>query len=275
MPNPNVGLGAALHYGNTTIRLDSVRRTEPALAVGFGTGVSYGALYADNAPTGALRIGDHWLAQNCAPGTYSVDGLSACTDCGLGHYCTGGIHRAACTGGIIGCNGTTATMDAPAPALANKFLTLSDVTANVPPTDIGQWELLAWADGSGTEIWADVYDKNTINDVRSAALHQVIGPGTYLFVAHYTTGGEDVDSVTGIMGSVTTAKIAVFDHPVEYRAIHGGDIFQFFIDTIHTPYQSYTISSAALGQWHANEYECNVSGISHFRGTYLAVYELK
>lgn len=285
MPNLNHGLGAALHYENTSIRLDTVRRTIPALTIGLADGVYYGSLNAGNAPAGALHVGNQWVAQNCAPGTYSVDGLSACTDCGLGHYCTGGMHRAACTYGAIGCPGANETADGARPAGApiNTFMNLDDVKKYIPATDISQWRMVSCCrEQSPGGVFADWHNPETLNDARAACANGTLGPGTYLFTTQYSySDGRDtpIDSIAGGVGNAS-AFIAVFDHSVGYRSIHGNSLFQHFVDTNNAAYQSWTISTAPTdGNWFVNKNETNVSNIPDsplYSSPYMmCVFELK
>ncbi|MDR0727135.1 MAG: hypothetical protein LBF37_03675 [Rickettsiales bacterium] len=79
-----------------------------------------------------------WI-KYCAAGTYLPAGGNDCVNCGLGYYCTGGSHRAPCTGGAIGCNNENNASDQMAPGLVNRVLTLDEVNAYMPQTEISQW----------------------------------------------------------------------------------------------------------------------------------------
>lgn len=266
-----------LHIGDKTFQLDAIKRTSPALCVGLADGVFYGTLYSGDAPGPTMHVwrgaSEYWLGQNCVAGKYSETGMSACTDCGVGHYCTGGSHRAACTHGAISCSGTGATTDAPMPASApvNKFMTLDEVNEFMPVTDFSDWRQI-----SCCSVWissATSAQPETLNNVSNACASGTIGPGTYLFTMYYNASGETGAPSANIYYH---AVIAVFDHPVAYASIHGNNIYQHFVDTEHSQYTARTISTRPIGSWQVNKNETNITNISDLPEVQnLCVFELK
>lgn len=257
-----------LHIGNTSVPLSENKNTSPALAVDMDNKIYWGALYTDTAPANTLRIQiddtNYWLGEYCTPGTYAAAGTNTCIACGIGHYCTGGHARKTCTYGAVSCPGTTHSTDAPPPdgatAAINNFMSQEQVNQYIPPTDISQWEILSCASNMCS---ADSTNPDTINLPGVYTTEGTIGPGTYLFIARYLGNAfiQTPDSLEPDKKGTTTIKMAVFNKPVGVRAIHGNNIFQFFVDTEHAPYQAYTISSTPIGAWPQNTNASNVSNI--------------
>ena len=255
-----------LHYGDYSVALTDEKHTTPALHIQIGDELVFGAMFTDTAPENSLRISfndtNYWVGPWCAAGTYRLPGTRECTPCGIGHYCTGGSHRAACSGGAIACPGVNHGMDATT-ELANKILTADEVNQYMPATDISQWKLLS----SCQEMPCSrtFVDYGVLDDISCACARGVIGPGTYLFIGDYV--GQ----------SLLSAYIAVFDHPVEYGSFHANGIFYNAIDTEHIPYQTYNVR-AAPDHWLYGTNQSNVTGLyvgmggSNIR---LIVYELK
>lgn len=273
-----------LHIGNTSVPLSKNKNTSPALAVDMDNKIYWGALYTDTAPANTLRIQiddtNYWLGEYCTPGTYAAAGTNTCIACGIGHYCTGGHARKTCTYGAVSCPGTTHSTDAPPPdgatAAINNFMSQEQVNQYIPPTDISQWKkIMRRIQGMNPNItW---YDSDSINIAEENSAAGIIGPGTYLFVSRYNNFGDKPDSLESDKTGVSTTKIAVFSKPVGVRAIHGNNIFQFFVDTEHAPYQAYTISSTPIGGWMQNQNTANVSNIPSTTplGWELNIFELK
>lgn len=276
-----------LHIGNTSVPLSENKNTSPALAVDMDNKIYWGALYTDTAPANTLRIQiddiNYWLGEYCTPGTYAAAGTNACIACGIGHYCTGGHARETCTYGAISCPGTTHSTDAELPsgadAAINNFMTADQVTQYIPPTDISQWERImcgsAFVDTNVTS-----WNPGTINLPYAYSAQGIIGPGTYLFVSRYNNTNVigTQDSLEPNKIGMTTIKMAVFNKPVGVRSLHANDIFQFFVDTEHAPYQAYTISSTPIGAWGQNTNTSNVSNIPSvlpLSRENLCVFELK
>ncbi len=291
MPNLNVGFfmlvmlgvgahGATLHVGDMVLGLDRERRTNPGLAIKFSDTVWWGVLYPGIAPGTTLYVGDRWVGQNCSAGTYSPDGLATCIDCGVGHYCTGEMHRKTCTYGALACPGTHHETDGKLPngAPINTRMKLADVEKYIPPTYIDQWQEITCC--YTLHMDADYRWPETVNDVNNACASGVIGPGTYLFVTRYPGGDSSdlingSDSLSGGPGK-SSAYIAVFDHRVEYRSVNGNNIFHHFVDGAHFPYESYTVAFPDYDNIWANEIAVNVSGIDvTVSPRSLCVFELK
>lgn len=287
MPNLNQRLpcayAATLHYGTHTVQLAPLKQTSPALAINFGGATYFGALFDDAAPTDTLRIQvgatTYWLGEYCAPGTYTPPGTQTCLACGMGHFCTGGHHRAPCTYGAISCPGINHATDAalPAGAVVNVFMTSDDVNTYIPPTDITQWAKISccstYAPG-GTLADSNIPD--SLNNKNTACADGIIGPGTYLFVARYPTTQFDTSDCMTATPGLSNAFVAVFDHAVGHRIIHGNNVFQHFVDVNNAPYQSWTISTAPVGHWLQNTNQTNVSNIpAQATGLTMCVFELK
>ncbi len=269
----------ALHVGDTSITLGETKNTSPALAVSVDNKIYWGALFSDNAAANTLRVrfngADYWLGEFCSPGTYAPNGINTCIACGIGHYCTGGHHRASCTYGAISCPGTNHATDPAAPAGApiNTLMTLEQVNEFMPVTDISQWTQISKCNKF---IHATYAEPESVNNPDNACAHGVIGPGTYLFLSRYPTPGY-TDSISGVPG-ISQAFIAVFDHPVEYRSVHGNNIFQHFVDTNHAQYETWTLTTGGcVGCW--TYVNTNATNISNLADTdfdlQLSVYELK
>ena len=260
-----------LHFGNASVTLDTVRHTTPSLAVGIDGDVWYGAMYSSDAPAGALRMRvnstDYWVGKWCVPGRY-LKNNSECTDCGMGYYCTGGLHRAVCTYGAIGCPGnsfsTNAVASAAGMAHVNQFMTLDAVEKFIPKSDMSAWRLVKSCAKMNANITSSNMDEFSVDDM---CMGGTIGPGTYLFVARYKGPGisnrpDIIDALDGRSASVSYAYMAVFDRPVGFAAIWGNNIIQFFIDTAHETYVSATTSYAPAGQWNTNTNQTNITGIA-------------
>jgi hypothetical protein len=59
--------------------------------------------FANSELTGKIKF--------CRPGTYLPSDSNDCADCGLGHYCAGGSHRAQCGECSLACQGNSAAID--------------------------------------------------------------------------------------------------------------------------------------------------------------------
>lgn len=287
MPNLNQRLpcayAATLHYGTHTVPLAPLKQSSPALAINFGGATYFGALFDDAAPTDTLRINiggvKYWLGEFCAPGTYAPADTNTCIACGMGHFCTGGHHRAPCTYGAISCTGINHATDAalPAGAAVNVFMISDDVNTYIPPTDITQWAKISccstYAPGGAL---ADSNIPDSLNNKNTACADGIIGPGTYLFVARYPTTQFDTSDCMTATPGLSNAFVAVFDHAVGHRIIHGNNVFQHFVDVNNAPYQSWTISTAPVGHWLQNTNQTNVSNIpAQATGLTMCVFELK
>lgn len=267
--------GYSLHAAGKAFQLDAIKRTPHAIGVSVGGAVVYGALYPGTAPGVTMHVRmdeEYWLGQNCPAGQYSENGISACTDCTIGHYCPGGRDKKTCTYGTFSCPGTGATTDGPMPdgAPLNKFMTLDEVNEFVPATDISQWRKISCCA-------SQVSHNGDVNDIANACASGDLGPGTYLFVNRYTVSGYK-DSLTGESTGISNAHIAVFDHTVQYRTVTTMNIFQHFIDTENYPYQSWTITDAMPFRefWKADTNETNVSNLtSAVSYNNMCIYELK
>ena len=278
-----------LHFGDRSVPLNSTRNTSPALAVSIADEKWYGAMYSSAAPTGALRLRvgakDYWVGKWCEPGQYLMNN-SECVNCGMGHYCTGGLHRAVCTYGAIGCPEVNFSRNANAQpdglGNVNKFMTLSAVEKFIPKSDISVWRRVKSCAKINQNINSSNIDDFSVDEM---CMGGTIGPGTYLFVARYKGPGISdkpnlIDALDGRSASVSYAYMAVFDQPVGYAGILGNNIVQFFIDTAHEKYVSATTSYAPVGQWNTNTNNTNVTGLAD-EATYeggdiiLHLFELK
>lgn len=264
-----------LHIGDAQITLSETRHTSPTLVVRIGDARYYGALFSDDAPTGTVRTNiegtQYWLGEWCAPGTYLPAGASRCADCGLGHYCTGNRHRAACSGGIIGCPGTRATADAAAPAFANRILTADEIAENITPTDLSQWRQISCC----KSLYDDYYntldkDLSKVNSVQGCA-GGPLDTGTYLFTVRTGDWCPASDPFSGV-GSFST-DIMVFDHTVSYKTIHAKNIFYNFLDLDGPEFTGYDVR-VPDHYYCATDIRANVDGLADVPRA-ICVYELR
>lgn len=265
-------VGVALHIGDTQISLSETSHTSPTLVIRMNDTRYYGALFSDDAPTGTLRLNvggtKYWLGEYCAPGTYLPTGAIHCADCGLGHYCTGNRHRAACSGGIIGCPGTRATSDAAAPEFANRILTADEISDNVTPTDLSQWRQISCC----MDMYDDYYDTldkdwSQVNSVSGCA-GGTLGPGTYLFTIR--TGNWCGSNPSNYSVS---ADIMVFDHAVSYKTVHARNVFYNFLDLDGPEFTGYDIH-VPDHSFCRMDIRANIDGVADAPYS-ICVYELK
>lgn len=271
-----------LHFDTKSFQLDTQKHTSPALATIIGEQKFYGALYPGTAPASTMHLqygSEYWLGQNCKPGTYSDDGLSACTDCGIEHYCTGGMHRARCKYGAIACPDITHSTDTSENSPINKFLSLNEVYQFVPETDSSAWHQISCCNTQYPAVSPS--NSDALNNPDNACATGTIGPGAYLFMAYYPHSNK-TDCISGAKNTFSNAYIILFDHPVSYASIHGNNVFQHFIDTEHPNYTKWTISSTPLSQWGRNENQTNILNIINLinslddkSNSALCVYELE
>ncbi|MDR1337757.1 MAG: hypothetical protein LBJ73_01870 [Rickettsiales bacterium] len=190
----------------------------------------------------------------CVPGTYLPPDENDCSDCGIGYYCTGGIHRAPCTGGVIACSGMNHDADEfVSDNLMNRVLTMDEVNTYVPATDIAQWRQLSCCATQYSESYDIGIGNNLqlVNDYKGCATN-TIGPGTYLFTVRtgtFCTGRTDI--FNGQANSASNFYIAVFDQPSSYKTFHANNVFWNFVDVgnatfttwdFHVPTVSYCTS---------------------------------
>jgi hypothetical protein len=210
----------------------------------------------------------------CAPGTY-MPAQSAdyeCVDCGLGHYCSGGRHRAVCTGGAIACNGINHTADATTDAnRLNRVLKKDEVVAWIPQTNIGRW-------GKVSCCGVLKNGKLVVDMTGIPCATGTIGPGTYLFVERYgeRKNQKEKDPIDGKQNYVSSAHMAVFDHPVGYQSKHGAAIFFTFVDTNNATYKNERLRFPNSNSWYANKNDQNIPDIQlEIKPQDICVYELK
>jgi hypothetical protein len=95
--------------GDGTIdkELEELASTKERIAAAL---TAKGITLSENA--GLLNYGPAIAAKSCcSAGTYSTGGMNPCVNCGIGHFCTGGAQRTACTYGTQACVGTNHTYD--------------------------------------------------------------------------------------------------------------------------------------------------------------------
>ncbi len=266
------GWAITLHMDGVAVSLDQTRHTHPSLVIQTAERKWFGALFTGSAPGRTLHVSvngtDYWLGQWCRPGTYRADGFFQCQDCGLGHYCTGGAHRAPCSGGIIACPDIHATTDARADTMVNRVLMVDEVTKQVPGTDMSQWRILR---SDSAQVPGDYLKKikNDLSLVNTVPVDVgVIGPGTYLFV-------QKAGSVCpASMGTGYSSFIMVFDHPVSYKMIHAENVFYTFIDVDGPEFTGWDIKLSPEHYCTTRD-EANVANMDKSSGFQLFVYELK
>lgn len=270
--------GAVLHINDTQIPLSDAPHTSPTLVVNMNGTNYWGALFNDTAPANTLRLnvgGEmYWLGEYCAPGTYLPPESGRCADCGLGHYCTGGRHRATCSGGIIGCPGTNAASDVASPTLVNRLLTADEINTNVPSTNLSQWRQISCCAGTDNDYYNTLQqDWSAVNSVRGCA-GGVLNPGTYLFTVR--TGSfcsSATDPFDGYANCAYSANLAVFDHAVSYKTIHAANVFYHFLDIDGTEFTDWDIHVPG-GHFCDVDIRANVDGLANVPRS-MCVYELK
>jgi len=278
---------ATLHYSAYSVPLAASKQTNPSLVVMANGVKNYGPMYTDAAPANALRMNvggtKYWVGAYCVAGTYSATGASACQNCGPGYYCGGNRARTVCTWGACGCNSATNATDSMAPAacggMLNRLLTLDEVNAYIPPTDISQWRMISCCSTQAPGGVMGSWSSSIVNDINAACANGSIGPGTYLFVQRYSYNqyvpAGSIDPLSGQPGQ-SNSYIAVFDHTVGYHSVHGGGIFNNLVDTAHAAFQTYTLAIPIANGWNVTTNRTNVANIASVVGlTQLCVFELK
>jgi hypothetical protein len=206
-------------------------------------------------------------------------GSVSCESCTIGHYCpVESNDKSVCTYGALACKDTNYATNAVLPDAANgktnKVLTLDEVNDLIPPTQIAQWRRISCCGShSGTSMtWG------TVNLPENGCAIGTIGPGTYLFTERYGDAGPYCSGVTDSTGTVigcTSANIAVFDHKVGYKSMHGEGVYHNFVDTNNETFTSWTLHfpSVAAGMID-NTNQVNISGLADVPIWNLCVYEL-
>ncbi|MBR1380778.1 MAG: hypothetical protein IJ560_04320 [Alphaproteobacteria bacterium] len=219
----------------------------------------------------------------CNPGMWP-DG-NKCVDCGYGHYCMGGDHRAVCSGGIVGCNSTRNTTDHGIDErMANRTLTLDEVNNYVPESDMSQWELVSSCLDETlitkqSLIMPEVTDicntAQTLPHVKdtTGCNYEPLSPGTYLFTNYLSVGSF-------CKNGAAWSNIAVFTHPVSYKIIHVCNIWNIFLDTNHSEFTKYNIklpqsSVGSNGDYCLRQNISNVNDASTAGAGGLRVYRLR
>ncbi|MDE6571413.1 MAG: hypothetical protein K2L95_04335 [Alphaproteobacteria bacterium] len=251
------GHAATLHFGANQTTLSGEKHTSPALAVKMDGTVYWGALFNNTAPAG----------------TYLPAGAVQCADCGMGYYCTGGQHRAPCSGGIIACPTTRAVADATT-TLVNRVLSADEINTNVPVTDLSQWRQISCC----STIYGDYYSTlsqnlSAVNTVRGCA-NGVLGPGTYLFTVRTDAFCAGMtDPFGGAANCAYSANIAIFDHAVSYKTIHAENVFFHFLDIDGPTFTGWDFQIPT--NWYCiTDIRANVTGLAAVPRT-MCVYELK
>lgn len=266
-----------MHIGNSTVPLTATRKTSPTLAVRINNTISYGALFSDDAPSGTMRFNVdgavYWLGEYCAPGQYIPAGQFRCADCGMGHYCMGGRHRAVCSGGAIACPGTQATADASAPGLVNRLLTAQEIADNIPATDLSQWQMISCCSGP-THGWTDLYkDLSGVNTYQGCAGGK-LEPGTYLFAVRpdgFCAG--NTDPISGSESSAFSTNILIADHDISYKSIHDMNVYYHFVDIDGPEFTGWDIKVPAES-YCSTTIRTNITGLENVPRS-LCVYKLK
>jgi len=270
-----------LHIGTSSVPLFLDKKSSPALAVQIENTVWYGFLASGTAPgrlVTEMPSGEryHLRSPDCEAGTFSTSGSIPCQPCGQGHFCTGGSHRAACTGGACACDGTDHASNpvVPVHCLTNRMLTLAELqSANIAATSFADWQevrcITAHACHRGTATTPTATNTCAIG---------TIGPGTYLFTTRHTNGGASGtrDSFSNTLGtSVSSANIAIFDRQVGYNILHAEGTYFNFVDTNRSNFISWTIRSPNAPNFNANLNATNVSGLNQIGAATLCIFRLK
>ncbi len=279
--------GVAIHYDKYQTDLTTTKHTTPSLNTIYNGVHYYGALFTNPPPKNTLHFlsndTTYWLGPWCDAGTYATGG-NQCTQCGIGHYCPGGIERNSCTYGIIGCPNTNHQSDSEMPTgtenIYNRILTMSEVETYLPPTTLDDWEKIYLGLRYDSTKPCDM----SPNDPHASEINFILTPGTYL-VLHRRYGDAtsvSSDAICGIPYVAATAYIIIFDHNVSYRPIGAcNQIFNYF-DTNNTPFKEYTLRIP--DRFHiTNENITNINNlcydltqmIGNLYATRLGVFKLK
>ena len=276
-----------LHYGEKSEPLFSDRKSTPALIVQIEEVLHYGYL-TPGVVSGKLIIekspGERYsltVPPSCAPGTYSDDSYIPCQPCGIGHYCTGGNNRQACTWGACGCTGTNHTTDNMSPSgcagILNREMTLAEVNTYIPVTDMSQWKMLSGCSVMNQSMPCTLPEggMNTYDGCATGT----IGPGTYLFIetGYFNCTGV-VDIFNGESGKNTNVRMMIFDRPVSYKTLLGCNSVYNWVDLDHTVFTSYSFRVPGGGGQYgycSNNNYTNITGLPGEAVANLYVFELK
>jgi hypothetical protein len=200
----------------------------------------------------AVSVADSELAAKimfCEPGTYMPANPTApyeCVACESGHYCGGG-------GKIFP---------------YNQVLSLAQVEANIPETDITDWEKISCCK-------ADPPAQITSGP---ACATGTLEPGMYLFVERYGLREpyNDKDSIDGVKYGVSSADIAVFNRRVGYQSRHAGNIFFNYVDTNNETFTNIVLTFPNNGGWYNESNDTNVKNMElEIKYQSLCVYKHK
>ena len=272
-----------LHYGEKSEPLFSDRKSTPALIVQIEEVLHYGYL-TPGVVSGKLIIekspGERYsltVPPSCAPGTYSEDSYIPCQPCGIGHYCTGGSHRAACTWGACGCTGTDHASDNMSPSgcsgILNREMTLAEVEQWIPVTDMSQWQKLSDC-SSYSQSDCSISTLPGYQELYPGCAAGTIGPGTYLFILR-VSACPGVDVLSGHSG-VSSVRMIIFDHPVSYKSLHVCNSISNWVDLNNIEFTSHSFV-VPLGGYCSNNNYTNLTGLPGSASAVMRmyVYELK
>ena len=287
--------GIALHYGTYQTELTTTKHTTPSLNAIYNGIHYYGALFTNAPPKNTLHLFSnntaYWLGPWCDAGTYATGG-NQCTQCGIGHYCPGGIERNSCTYGIIGCPNTNHQSDSEMPIgtenIYNRILTMSEVETYLPPTTLDDWEEIYFGMPQKYNLGDPEQCSRSPNDPLASDTDIILNPGTYLVIHRFWEPNSPYfsssDAFYGEPYASATAYIIIFDHKVSYRDIgycsHVGNYF----DINNTPFNAYTLQ-IPQSYYATNENVTNIENLGddlkrldysrQTNGQYLGVFKLK
>lgn len=277
-------LAEALHFGNYSIDVTTVKHTTPSLNImnKFGQMFYIAAYDTTPVPKNTLRIEysgkEYFLGPWCDAGQYPSPDTNICVPCGYGYYCTGGNHREPCTYGIIACNRTNNTYNPSMPTgtenMYNRALTMDEVNQYVPITDFSNWKLK-----HGTGYNESIPCNESVNSSIFQEHDKEITSGTYLVMHHHCDNDtKKIGAISGRIGCVSTAYIVIFDHNVIYRPVAICNNIGNYFDTSHIPYVAYDLrlpdnTNHIFPYASVNENVTNVNNIN--TSGHVVLYELK
>ena len=253
-----------LNYGTGSLPLTADKKTFPSLAVQIGETVYYGALFTYPAQTNTIRLDVngtlYWAGVYCAAGTYSAKGHEPCSDCGAGYYCTGGLHRAACTGGVVGCPcmNHAANDAAPSPQVVQSGLIVYlDAAKNCSGHKTGA---LVWKDLSGNG-----------NDFEFVGPTPTFGPSSITL--------NQIDQYARSINNLQIAGYSAVTVEIRYKVVNPATQSHVWEHTINWNYQPGGFGMAdnidgslySANECHTNQfpgtnmwvnYECNINDLA-------------
>ena len=193
------------------------KKTFPSLAVQIGETVYYGALFTYPANPNTIRLDVngtlYWAGVYCAAGTYSAKGHEPCSDCGAGYYCTGWLHRAACTYGSKGCPGANHTADDLPVLVTNGLIVHLDAIKNT-----------AAGHNPGATVWSDLSGNNNHFEFMGPA--PAIGPSSITL--------NQIDQYARSVNALQIAGYSAITVEIRYKVVNPAHYVMIFEHTLNS-----------------------------------------